>query len=86
MDISGCRGWRKNIIRVILEQEQYMTRRLSFKGLGEPITFVTFGPLAVGAFYLAHVRFSRSIPMIACLTLQVQLLLLEKSIVLHNML
>lgn len=29
--------------------------RLSFKGLGEPITFVTFGPLATSSFYLAHV-------------------------------
>ena len=30
--------------------------RLSFKGLGEPITFVAFGPLATSAFYLAHVQ------------------------------
>jgi 1,4-dihydroxy-2-naphthoate octaprenyltransferase len=27
--------------------------RLSYKGLGEPICFTAFGPLAVGAFYLA---------------------------------
>lgn len=27
--------------------------RLSYKGLGEPICFAAFGPLAVGAFYLA---------------------------------
>ena len=29
--------------------------RLGYKGLGEPITFVTFGPLATSAFYLMHV-------------------------------
>jgi hypothetical protein len=27
--------------------------RLSYKGLGKPICFTAFGPLAVGAFYLA---------------------------------
>ena len=29
--------------------------RLSYKGLGEPICLVAFGPLSVGAFYIAHV-------------------------------
>ena len=29
--------------------------RLSYKGLGEPICFAAFGPLATGAFYLALV-------------------------------
>mmetsp|Transcript_29427 Transcript_29427/g.82976 ORF Transcript_29427/g.82976 Transcript_29427/m.82976 type:complete len:443 (+) Transcript_29427:148-1476(+) len=28
--------------------------RLSYKGLGEPLCFAAFGPLATGAFYLAH--------------------------------
>lgn len=30
-------------------------RRLSYKGLGEPICFVAFGPLSTTAFYLAQV-------------------------------
>ena len=30
--------------------------RLSYKGLGEPLCFAAFGPLATGAFYLANVR------------------------------
>lgn len=34
--------------------------RLSYKGLGEPICFVAFGPLATTAFYLAHVSSSCS--------------------------
>ena len=29
--------------------------RLSYKGLGEPLCFMAFGPLALGAFYLAQV-------------------------------
>jgi 1,4-dihydroxy-2-naphthoate octaprenyltransferase len=29
------------------------TNRLSYKGLGEPLCFVAFGPLATTAFYLA---------------------------------
>ena len=29
--------------------------RLSFKGVGECICFIAFGPLATSAFYLAHV-------------------------------
>ena len=29
--------------------------RLSYKGLGEPLCFLAFGPLALGAFYLAQV-------------------------------
>lgn len=29
--------------------------RLSYKGLGEPICFVAFGPLSTTAFYLSHV-------------------------------
>lgn len=29
--------------------------RLSYKGLGEPICVVAFGPLSVGAFYIAQV-------------------------------
>ena len=32
--------------------------RLSYKGLGEPLCFTAFGPLALGAFYLAHVTFN----------------------------
>uniref|UniRef100_A0A061SC63 1,4-dihydroxy-2-naphthoate octaprenyltransferase n=1 Tax=Tetraselmis sp. GSL018 TaxID=582737 RepID=A0A061SC63_9CHLO len=33
--------------------------RLSYKGLGEPLCFAAFGPLATGAFYLAQ-RFAAS--------------------------
>ena len=29
--------------------------RLSYKGLGEPLCFVAFGPLATNAFYFAQV-------------------------------
>jgi 1,4-dihydroxy-2-naphthoate octaprenyltransferase len=28
--------------------------RFSYKGLGEPLCFIAFGPLATTAFYLAH--------------------------------
>lgn len=31
--------------------------RLSYKGLGEPLCFVAFGPLATTAFYLCHARY-----------------------------
>ena len=30
--------------------------RLSYKGLGEPLCFAAFGPLATTAFYLAQAR------------------------------
>ena len=30
--------------------------RLSYKGLGEPLCFLAFGPLATSAFYVAQVR------------------------------
>ncbi len=30
--------------------------RLSYQGLGEPLCFMAFGPLATTAFYLAQVR------------------------------
>jgi 2-carboxy-1,4-naphthoquinone phytyltransferase len=29
-------------------------RRLSYKGLGEPLCFFAFGPAAIGAFFLCH--------------------------------
>ena len=29
--------------------------RLSYKGLGEPLCFLAFGPLATSAFYVAQV-------------------------------
>ena len=37
--------------------------RLSYKGLGEPICFAAFGPLATGAFYLA---LAGGVPGVAC--------------------
>ena len=41
------------------------TCRLSYKGLGEPLCFVAFGPLATCAFYLAQVWAVHTLP--ACL-------------------
>lgn len=43
------------------------TCRLSYKGLGEPLCFLAFGPLATSAFYLAQVN-PVLLTLIACLT------------------
>eukprot|EP00878_Enallax_costatus_P029182 GHUV01031622.1.p1 GENE.GHUV01031622.1~~GHUV01031622.1.p1 ORF type:complete len:213 (+),score=43.39 GHUV01031622.1:285-923(+) len=39
--------------------------RFSYKGLGEPLCFVAFGPLATTAFYLAHSPTSAHAPLAA---------------------
>ena len=36
--------------------------RLGYLGLGEPLCFVAFGPLATTAFYLAHARALAAVP------------------------
>ena len=35
---------------------ELLLRRLSYKGLGEPLCFLAFGPLATSAFFVAQVR------------------------------
>lgn len=34
----------------------FLPCRLSYKGLGEPLCFLAFGPLATSAFFVAQVR------------------------------
>jgi len=57
--VTLCYGNRSMLVAEIRKQSLNLVgrlcRRLSFKGLGEPITFITFGPLATSSFYLAHV-------------------------------